>query len=97
MGGDMVVVAAGEARFPRRDLAPATRFMYLMPLFSYVLLSIVVGFNINYADPDLFHPWSKYNTSASNSPFIIILKSTVFHSLPTVVNACFVVSAYSAG
>ena len=28
----MVIVAAGEARYPRRDLPQVTRFMYLVPL-----------------------------------------------------------------
>jgi len=91
----MVIVTAGEARYPRRDLAPATRFMYLMPLFFYILLSFVVGFNINYGDPDLPHPWLERNSGLS--PFIIVLKSTRFQVLPDVVNACFVISAYSAG
>ena len=97
MGPDMVIVAAGEARRPRRDVAPATRFMYLMPLFLYILLSFVVGFNINYADPDLLHSWSKYNRGVSHSPFIIVLKSTFFKGLHVVINSCFLVSAYSAG
>ena len=97
MGGDMVIVAAGEAKFPRRDVAAAVRYMYLVPLCSYILLSIVVGFNINYTDPDLFRPESLYNTDVSHSPFIITLKTTRFRGLPTVINVCFLISAYSCG
>ena len=97
MGGEMVIVAAGEAKYPREDLARATRYMYLVPLFFYILLSLVVGFNINYGDPDLLHSWSKYDSGISHSPFIIVLKTTHFRGLPTVINACFLVSAYTAG
>jgi amino acid transporter len=95
MGGDMIIVAAGESKYPRRDLAPATRFIYLMPLFFYILLSFVVGFNINYGDPELPHPWLERNGGLS--PFIIVLKSTRFHVLPDLVNSFFVISAYSGG
>jgi len=95
MGGDMVVVTAGEAKYPRRDLAPAIKFMYLMPLSLYILLSFAVGFNINYGDPNLAHTLSKYNNGIS--PYIIVLRSTRFKRLPHVMNACFLFSAYSAG
>jgi amino acid transporter len=97
IGGDLIVVAAGETRRPRRDLAPATRFMYLVPLFFYVLLAFVVGFNINYTDPGLLRPWWKYNRDISHSPFIIVLRSAHFSGLSTFTNVCLLISAYSVG
>ena len=87
---------AGEAKRPRKDLPPATRFMYWVPLSLYFLGSLCVGFNINFADPDLFQPYSLINTNASHSPFIIVVKSTAIKVLPNFLNACFLISGYSA-
>jgi yeast amino acid transporter len=96
MGGDIVVVTAGEAESPRRDLAPATRFMYLLPIGCYVLGSLLVGFNINYMDPKLFHPFAAWNYTTSHSPFIIALGYTSIRVLPGILKAGFLFSAYTA-
>lgn len=96
MGGDIVVVTAGEAKRPRKDLPPATRFMYWVPLSLYFFASLCVGFNINFADPDLFRAYSLSNTNTSHSPFIIVVKSTAIKVLPNFLNACFLISGYSA-
>ncbi|MCJ1283638.1 Cationic amino acid transporter 2 [Xylographa opegraphella] len=97
MGGDYVVVTAGEAESPRRDLPIAARFMYLVPISCYILASFLAGFNVNYMDPHLFHPWASANSSASNSPFIIALGYTTIKVLPTFLNGCFLFSAYTTG
>jgi amino acid permease len=98
MGGDIVIVAAGEAKSPRKDLPQAVRFMYLAPIGCYIFTSFLLGFNINYTEPNLFHPWanSYYNPDVSHSPFIIVLKYTSIKVLPTFINGCFVFSAYTA-
>lgn len=56
MGGDVVLMTAAEAKFPRRDLPKAARFMYLLPVGFYLVAIILVGLNINYLDPRLDHP-----------------------------------------
>ena len=98
MGGDIVIVAAGEAKSPRKDLPQTVRFMYLAPICCYILASFLVGFNINYTEPDLFHTWadSQHNPNVSHSPFVIVLKYTSIKVLPTFINGCFVFSAYTA-
>ena len=98
MGGDIVIVAAGEAKSPRKDLPQAVRFMYLAPIGCYVFASFLLGFNINYTEPGLFHPWanSQHNSNVSHSPFTIVLKYTSIKVLPTFLNGCFVFSAYTA-
>lgn len=95
IGGDIVVVTAGEARKPRKDLPPATRYMYWVPLGLYFLASLIVGFNINFKDPNLFRAYSLSNTNTSHSPFIIIIKTTTIKVLPDFMNACFLFSGYS--
>ena len=97
MGGDLVVVTAGEARRPRVDLPAATQFMYLAPIALYIVSSFLVGLNINYNEPCLWHPWLSSNCDESFSPFILTLKYTSITVLPAILNACFLVSAYTAG
>jgi amino acid transporter len=100
MGGDYVIVTAGEAKFPRKDLPPVARFMYLAPIGLYIVASFLVGLNINFMDPDLYHPWSKPAPNApqiSHSPFIIAITHTSIKVLPKFLNACFLLSAYTAG
>ncbi|KAI9776857.1 MAG: Cationic amino acid transporter 2 [Geoglossum umbratile] len=99
-GGDIVIVTAGEAKYPRRDLPPVARFMYLAPIGLYVITALFLGMNINYMNPDLYHPWEKPVPGAppiSHSPFIIVLKNTTIAVLPKFINACFFISSYTAG
>lgn len=96
MGGDIVIVTAGEAESPRRDLPVAARFMYLAPISLYVLTSFLVGFNVNYLEPKLFHPFASDNIGTSHSPFLIALTYTTIKVLPTILNACFLFAAYTA-
>jgi hypothetical protein len=72
--------------------------MYLAPIGFYVFASFLLGFNINYTEPDLFHPWanSQHNSNVSHLPFTIVLKYTSIKVLPTFLNGCFVFSAYTA-
>jgi len=96
MGGDLVIVSAGEAKRPRADLPNAARFMYLLPIVLYFLASLLMGFNINYMDESLYRPWSVHNQQGSFSPFIIIAKTTTLRGLPNFLNTCFILSAYTA-
>ncbi|MCJ1417616.1 Cationic amino acid transporter 2 [Xylographa parallela] len=97
MGGDYVIVTAGEAESPRRDLPIAARFMYLVPIGCYMLASFIAGFNVNYMDPHLFRPYASTNSATSYSPFIIALQYTSIKVLPTFLNGCFLFSAYTTG
>jgi amino acid transporter len=100
MGGDIVIVTAGESKSPRTDLPPVARFMYLVPIGFYILASFLVGLNINYMDPDLYHPLAKPAAGApkiSHSPFVIVITHTSIKVLPKFLNACFLLSAYTAG
>jgi amino acid transporter len=96
IGDDIVVVTAGKAENPHRDLPLAACFMYLAPISFYVLLSFVLGFNINYYNPDLFHTWARDDRNISHSPFIIVMKYTSIKVLPGFLNGCFLFAAYAA-
>jgi hypothetical protein len=58
----------------------------------------LVGFNINYLEPNLYHSWAgvNHNSSVSHFPILIILKYTSIHILPNFLNGCFLFSAYTA-
>jgi amino acid transporter len=97
MGGDQVFMTAGEARDPWNDLPAVTRLIYGIPLVCYPILTTLVGFAVNYADPNLYRPWARFNTNVSHSPYIIALKHTSFGPLPTVLNSLFLLSGYTCG
>ena len=123
MGGEMVIVTAGESESPHRvlpdflplcgillveietilltcglkDLPPATRFMYLAPIGFYLLDIVLVGINVNYLDPNLYHIWEADSVSRATSPFLVALSYTsIQQTLPSILNACFILSAYTA-
>lgn len=95
MGGEIVIVTAGEAASPRRDIPQAARFMYLAPVGLYILMTFLLGLNINFLDPGLQHPWIESTSAASTSPFILVVRRAGIEVLPSVLNACFLVSAYT--
>ncbi|KAI9805099.1 MAG: hypothetical protein M1825_000933 [Sarcosagium campestre] len=96
MGGDYAIVTAGEAARPRNDLPIAARFMYMVPIGFYILTSFLVGFNVDYFDKDLYHPYAANNTDLPHSPFTVAVRHTNIRALPNVLNAFFLFSAYTA-
>lgn len=97
MGGDIVLVTSGEAKFPRRDLPKAARFMYLLPVGFYLIAIILVGLNLNYLDPRLDHPHvSNGLLTAGRSPFVLPIIDAGIPGLPGFFNACFIFSALTA-
>jgi len=95
MGGEQVIMTAGEAKHPWLDLPVVTSFAYLVPIILYPFAILAVGANVNYFDPNLAHPWAR--ASPSQSPFVVAVQTTSFHGLPQVLNFFFIVSAYTAG
>ena len=89
-GGDMVMVTAGEARNPRRDLPAAAKYMYLVPACLYVLASFLVGLNVSFEDI------TQEQVAKKLSPFIIAVRKAGIPSLPGFLNACFLFSAHTA-
>ena len=97
MGGDIVLITAAEAKYPRRDLPKAARFMYLLPVGFYLVAITLVGLNLNYLDPRLHHPHiSGGLLTASRSPFVIPVIDAGIRGLPGFLNACFIFSAFTA-
>ncbi|KAL9035281.1 MAG: hypothetical protein Q9214_006655, partial [Letrouitia sp. 1 TL-2023] len=104
LGGDIVLVTAGEAKRPRRDLPTAARYMYLLPVGFNLVSILLVGLNINYLDPRIYHSHVSYSSearlagvqTAERSPFVIAIKNAGLNVLPGFLNACFMLSALTA-
>ncbi|KAL9031618.1 MAG: hypothetical protein Q9196_000375 [Gyalolechia fulgens] len=83
MGGEIALVTAGEAKRPMRDLPIAARYMYLLPVSFYLVATLLVGLNINYLDPRLYHSHISYVVdsrldgiqTAARSPFVIVIQN----------------------
>lgn len=97
MGGEMVIVTAGEARSPRKDLPTAARYMYLLPITFYLVGIFLVGLCIDFKDPSLHRPHVPSDIrSARQSPFVVAIVEAGIPVLPGFLNACFLFSALTA-
>ena len=100
----MVLVTAGEAERPRRDLPTAARYMYLLPVSFYIVGIFLVGLNIDYTDLRIYHPHITWFSTpsldgiftAERSPFVIAIQNAGIPGLPGFLNACFLFSALTA-
>ncbi|KAL8681430.1 MAG: hypothetical protein Q9186_002435 [Xanthomendoza sp. 1 TL-2023] len=83
MGGEMVLVTAGEAKRPMKDLPIAARYMYLLPVSFYLVAALLLGLNINYLDPRIYHSHVSYLLdarldgiqTAARSPFVVVIEN----------------------
>ncbi|KZO96982.1 amino acid permease [Calocera viscosa TUFC12733] len=92
IGTEIVAIAAGEAKNPRKNLPKAIRRVYIRILLFYILGTFFIGLLVPYTNPDL-------NLSVSNaakSPFVIAIKTAGIQGLPSLINACLLTSAWSA-
>lgn len=104
MGGEIVLVTAGEAKRPMRNLPIAARYMYLLPISFYLVAILFVGLNINYLDPRLYHSHISYYLhsrlkgiqTAARSPFVIAVENAGISTLPGFLDACYIFSALTA-
>ncbi|KAM0799999.1 amino acid permease/ SLC12A domain-containing protein [Usnea florida] len=105
MGGEMVLVTAAESESPRRDLPTAARYMYLLPVSLYLVGIVLLGVCVNYLDPRLVHPHVDYYpagsrlrgiTTATRSPFVVVIQTAGISGLPGFLNATFIFSACTA-
>ena len=94
LGADLVAMTAGEAKNPWRDVPITMSFVYIVPLSIYPFAMLAAGANVNYADPKLPKIWAR-SDYATKSAFVIAAEESSLHALPKVLNAFFIVSAYT--
>ncbi|TGO13131.1 hypothetical protein BTUL_0076g00310 [Botrytis tulipae] len=93
IGVETVVVAAAETENPHRSIPKAVKRVTYRILFFYVLGTLLIGMIIPSNDPALVSGTG----NANSSPFVIAIKNAGISVLPSIVNACILTSAWSAG
>ncbi|KAI9640200.1 hypothetical protein NHQ30_011437 [Ciborinia camelliae] len=93
IGVETVVVAAAETENPHKSIPKAVKRVTYRILFFYVLGTLLIGMIIPSNDPGLVSGAG----NANSSPFVIAIKNSGISVLPSIVNACILTSAWSAG
>ncbi|KAJ7638524.1 amino acid permease [Roridomyces roridus] len=93
IGTEIVAIAAGEAKNPRRNLPKAIKRVYIRILLFYIGGVTVIGLLVPSNDPGL----NLGGGTAAGSPFVIAIKRSGIKALPSIINACLLTSAASAG
>ncbi|KAJ7283503.1 amino acid permease [Mycena rebaudengoi] len=98
IGTEIVAIAAGEAKNPRRNLPKAIKRVYIRILLFYIGGVIIIGLLVPSSDPGLhLSDDSTAKGTAASSPFVIAIRRSGIKALPSVINACLLTSAWSAG
>ncbi|KAF5355742.1 hypothetical protein D9756_003931 [Leucocoprinus leucothites] len=92
IGTEIVAIAAGEAKNPRRNIPRAIRRVYIRILLFYIGGVIVIGWLVPYTSEGL----NLSDGTAASSPFVIAIENAGIKVLPHIINACLLTSAWSA-
>ncbi|KIJ68242.1 hypothetical protein HYDPIDRAFT_146092 [Hydnomerulius pinastri MD-312] len=92
IGTEIVAIAAGEAKNPRRNLPKAIRRVYIRILLFYICGTAVIGLLVPSNNSSL----QLASGTAAASPFVIAIETAGIKSLPSIINACLLTSAWSA-
>ncbi|KAJ8475346.1 hypothetical protein ONZ45_g2324 [Pleurotus djamor] len=92
IGTEIVAIAAGEAKNPRRNLPKAIRRVYIRILLFYIGGTIIIGLLV----PSNSDGLDLGGGDAASSPFVIAIQNAGIKVLPHIINACLLTSAWSA-
>lgn len=92
IGTEIVAIAAGEAKNPRRNLPKAIRRVYIRILIFYIGGTFIIGLLVKSSDDRL----NITGGVSAASPFVIAIENAAIKVLPDIINACFLTSAWSA-
>ncbi|KAG1801411.1 amino acid permease [Suillus plorans] len=92
IGTEIVAIAAGEAKNPRRTLPKAIRRVYIRILLFYIGGTLIIGLLVPSNNPFL----NLNSGTTAQSPFVIAIETAGIKSLPSIINACLLTSAWSA-
>ncbi|KAH8107634.1 amino acid permease [Cristinia sonorae] len=93
IGTEVVAIAGGEAKNPRRNIPKAIKRVYVRMALFYLGGVTVIGLLVPSSHPDL----SLKTSDAAKSPFVIAIRAAGIKGLPSVINAAILTSALSAG
>ncbi|KAH6885190.1 putative amino acid permease [Thelonectria olida] len=93
VGVETVVISAAESVNPHRSIPKAaSRVTYRIGVF-YILGALLIGLIVDPRNADLVSG----SGNANSSPWVIAIKQSGIKVLPSIVNACILISAWSAG
>ncbi|KAL8290295.1 hypothetical protein RQP46_003234 [Phenoliferia psychrophenolica] len=92
IGTEIVAIAAGEAKNPKKNLPKAIKRVYIRILLFYILGTFIIGLLVASDDTRL----KLGSHTATSSPFVIAINNAGIKSLPGIINACLLTSAWSA-
>ncbi|CAG8979582.1 hypothetical protein HYALB_00010783 [Hymenoscyphus albidus] len=93
IGVETVVVTAAETVNPHKSIPKAIHRVTYRIMFFYILGALLIGMIIPSNAPGLVSG----SGNANSSPFVIAIKNSGIKVLPSIVNACILTSAWSAG
>lgn len=92
IGTEIVAIAAGEAKNPRRNIPKAIKRVYIRILLFYICGTLLIGLLVPSNHPSL----NLKDKNAAASPFVIAIQTAGIKGLPSLINACLLTSAWSA-
>ncbi|KAL9716066.1 hypothetical protein Ac2012v2_000510 [Leucoagaricus gongylophorus] len=92
IGTEIVAIAAGEAKNPRRNIPRAIRRVYIRIILFYIGGVIVIGWLV----PSNSEGLNLADGTAASSPFVIAIENAGIKVLPHIINACLLTAAWSA-
>lgn len=93
IGTEIIATTLGEAENPRKTVPRAIKRVFYRLLFFYVFGIFFISVLVPYTDPNLLNG----SYAATASPFVIAIQNAGISGLPSVANAVFLLSAWSAG
>lgn len=93
IGVETVVISAAEAINPHKSIPSAAKRVTLRIGFFYILGALLISLIVDPRNGDLVTDTG----NANSSPWVIAIKQAGIVALPSIVNACILVSAWSAG
>ncbi|KAH7909694.1 amino acid permease/ SLC12A domain-containing protein [Hygrophoropsis aurantiaca] len=91
-GMEIVATAASETENPRRNIAKAVRRVFYRIFIFYILGVFVTGLLVPYNDRQLLQPAG----TAADSPYVLAMTRAGIKTLPGIINAGILTSAFSA-
>jgi len=92
IGTEITAITAGEAKNPKKSLPSAIKGVAVRICMFYILGTFVIGLLVPSNDPRL----NLGSHDAASSPFVIAIENSGIKTLPSIINAALLSSAWSA-